>query len=137
MSDLSRFHSAQADVCPTALAEIRAGAKRTHWMWFIFPQLRALGRSPTAKHYGIADIAEARAYLDDPVLGPRLRECCAALLKHHAAPESILGPVDALKLRSCATLFMHVSDEPVFRKILAQFYNGEPCPLTEDLLRTN
>ena len=104
MPDLARFRDAQAPVYATALAELAAGAKRSHWMWFVFPQLRALGRSATAQRYGIADLAEARAYLADPVLGPRLTQCAEALRAHAGTPpEAILGPVDALKLRSSAT----------------------------------
>lgn len=131
MSDLTRFHDAQALTYPTALAELRAGRKLTHWMWYIFPQLAALGRSGTAKFYGIADLIEARDYLDDPVLGARLHETAAAVLTHpDRTAEEIMGHVDALKLRSSATLFDAAGGGPEFRQILTAFYGGEPCPLT-------
>ena len=112
-----------------------AGRKRSHWMWFIFPQLRGLGRSPTARFYGIADLQEARAYLADPVLGGRLVACALAVLGHaDRAPEDIMGPVDALKLRSCATLFREAGGGPEFNGILDAFYGGRPCRATLDLL---
>ena len=136
MTDLSRFHSAQRDSWPTALAELLAGAKQSHWMWYVFPQLRVLGRSPTAQLYGIADLAEARAYLADPVLGPRLREAAAAMLLHtDRTAEAILGTVDAMKLRSCATLFEAAAgrggeQDAVFAAVLDAFYGGVRCDLT-------
>lgn len=131
MADLARFRDAQQGVYDTALAELRAGRKRTHWMWFVFPQLRSLGRSPTAKRYGIADADEARAYLADPVLGPRLVEAAAAVLAHRGTPaEAIMGQVDALKLRSSATLFEAAGGDPVFRDVLDAFYDGARCKLT-------
>src|SRR5690349_7212891 len=104
--DLSRFVAAQAPVYAEALAELRRGRKEGHWMWFVFPQLAGLGRSPTALFYAIGSLAEARAYLAHPVLGPRLRECTETLLAHRRrGAEAILGPVDAMKLRSSMTLF--------------------------------
>ncbi|ARE40158.1 hypothetical protein RGUI_2017 [Rhodovulum sp. P5] len=131
MTDLTRFLDAQADSYDTALAELRAGRKATHWMWYIFPQLAALGRSATAKFYGIADMAEARAYLADPALGPRLVECAEAVIAHGDKPaEEIMGPVDALKLRSSATLFDRAGGNGVFKGVLNTFYGGAPCPLT-------
>src|SRR4029450_865412 len=105
---LSRFIEAQAGgVYEQALAELRAGQKRTHWMWFIFPQHRDLGRSPTAKFYGLRGVEEARAYAQHPVLGHRLRECARAILPQLVAngPEQVLGPVDALKLKSSMQIF--------------------------------
>ncbi|SPH17057.1 hypothetical protein DEA8626_00571 [Defluviimonas aquaemixtae] len=132
MADLARFHDAQETTWDTALAELTAGRKRSHWMWFIFPQLAALGRSPTAKHYGISGLSEARAYLADPTLGPRLHEAARALLLHPAdTPEAIFGPVDALKLRSSATLFRAAGGGPEFQAILDTYYDGTACPLTE------
>jgi uncharacterized protein (DUF1810 family) len=130
--DLERFVSAQAPVIATVREELRAGRKRSHWMWFVFPQLRGLGLSSTARHYGIASLDEARAYLAHPVLGPRLRECCTLLL---AVPErsahEILGSPDDLKLRSCLTLFMLAAPaETVFRQGLERFYGGHPDPKT-------
>lgn len=132
MNDLGRFHKAQSGgVYQRALDEMRAGQKASHWMWFIFPQLASLGRSDTARHYGIADLAEARGYLADPVLANRLRQAARAMLSNQRArPEAILGSVDALKLRSCATLFAAAGEGEVFQQILDEFYNGEPCPLT-------
>ncbi|MDK3018076.1 DUF1810 domain-containing protein [Pseudodonghicola flavimaris] len=135
MADLSRFLVAQDGVYPRALDELRAGAKQSHWMWFIFPQLRGLGRSPTALRYGIADLTEARAYLADPVLGARLREAMAAMLLHpDRSAEAILGPVDAIKLRSSATLFAAAGGGAPFAEVLATFYDGQACPLTRELL---
>lgn len=133
--DLDRFIDAQARVWPAPLDELRAGRKVSHWMWFVFPQLRGLGRSATALHYGIADLDEARAYLADPVLGSRLREISAAMLLHKGtAPEIILGPVDALKLRSCMTLFRVAGGDPVFSAVLDAFYDGRPCTTTEQMI---
>ncbi|MDH2327545.1 DUF1810 domain-containing protein [Cereibacter sp. SYSU M97828] len=133
---LTRFTKAQEGVWPTALAELRAGQKETHWMWFIFPQLRGLGRSETARFYGIADMAEARAYLADPVLGPRLAEAAAAVLAHPGPADRIMGHVDALKLRSSATLFAAAGGGDVFERVLAQFYDG-PDPATLSLIETS
>lgn len=128
---LERFTDAQARVWPRPLEEIRAGRKTSHWMWYIFPQLRGLGHSPTAQHYGIADLDEARAYLAHPVLGQRLIEIGHAMLEHTGTPpETILGPVDALKLRSCATLFQKAGEDPVFGQILDGFYDSKPCKAT-------
>lgn len=134
--DLARFVEAQAPVYRTAVEELRAGRKRTHWMWFVFPQLRQLGRSPTAVHYGIASRDEAVAYLGHDLLGPRLRECArlVAAVDGRSA-EQIMGPVDALKLRSSMTLFAEVTDDDHdFTRVLEQFYSGEPDPLTVELL---
>jgi uncharacterized protein (DUF1810 family) len=131
MADLTRFHDAQAGTYQIALAELRAGRKQSHWMWFVFPQLRSLGRSATARHYGIADLDEARAYLADPVLGPRLVEAAGAVLMHRGRPaEAIMGHVDALKLRSSATLFEAAGGDRVFGEVLDAFYGGARCPLT-------
>ncbi|OOY10586.1 DUF1810 domain-containing protein [Thioclava sp. F36-7] len=132
-----RFHAPQDHDYPTALAELRQGRKTSHWIWWIFPQLASLGRSPRAVEYGIADLAEAQAYLADPVLRARLVEASEAVLAHARTPiEEIMGPVDALKLRSCATLFEVASKkkEPVFTRLLETFYEGERCPLTLDAL---
>src|SRR5262245_23669052 len=107
--DLLRFLEAQEHTCGQALAEIQAGRKRSHWMWFIFPQLDGLGFSATARRYAIKGLAEARAYLDHPVLGPRLSGCAeAALLVQGRSAHEIFGDPDDLKLRSCATLFAQV-----------------------------
>jgi len=135
--DLERFVVAQAASYTDALAELEAGRKRSHWMWFIFPQLAGLGRSETARFFGIRSADEARAYLAHPLLGPRLRACCAALLRHHgAAAEGILGSIDALKLRSSMTLFETVADDPApFAAVLDGFYQGMRDRMTLDLLR--
>jgi uncharacterized protein (DUF1810 family) len=134
---LDRFVSAQEDIYDSALAEIRAGRKRTHWMWFVFPQLRGLGSSPISRQFAIRSAAEARAYLAHPILGPRLLECCHALLelKSTSATE-IFGSPDDLKLRSCATLFAYVSEPgSVFERVLERFYGGVPDEKTVTLFR--
>ena len=121
--NLDRFVAAQAGgVYQRALAELQAGRKRSHWMWFIFPQHRDLGRSQTARFYGLSGIDEARAYAAHPLLGERLRACCRAILPHLAidGAEAILGPVDALKLKSSIAIFSEaVPDEPLFADVLA------------------
>jgi uncharacterized protein (DUF1810 family) len=124
--DLTRFLSAQAGVYDRALAEIAAGEKVTHWMWFVFPQLAGLGSSPTAKKYAIQSLDEARAYLAHPVLGLRLVECAEAALGVANRPaEEIFGSIDAMKLRSCATLFAAVSPAgSPFHRLLDKFFNG-------------
>jgi uncharacterized protein (DUF1810 family) len=121
--NLSRFIDAQAGgVYEQALAELRDGHKQSHWMWFIFPQHRDLGRSSTAKYFGLSGVEEARDYAGHPILGKRLRECARVLLPHLAitSPDAILGPVDSLKLRSSMEIFAEaVPDEPLFREVLA------------------
>lgn len=133
--DLGRFHNAQAAIWPAPLEELRAGRKASHWMWFVFPQLASLGRSGTAKFYGLADLAEARAYLADPLLRERLLAATRAMLAQAGQPaEAILGPVDALKLRSSMTLFERAGGEghPEFAAVLAAFYDGQRCPVTQE-----
>ncbi len=131
MADLQRFHAAQEPVYPRVLGEIRAGDKRSHWMWFIFPQIAGLGRTTTAQLYAITGRDEARAYLADPVLGPRLLECAAGVL---ANAHLMFDFPDDLKLRSSMTLFAEVADDPApFRAVLAKFYDG-PDQKTLDLL---
>lgn len=129
---LDRFVAAQEGVYDTALSELRQGRKRSHWMWFVFPQLRGLGRSAMAHRYGIVDLDEARRYLAHPVLGPRLTACGQAVLGHAGVPaDRIMGPVDAEKLRSSATLFAAAGgDRDIFGRILTEFFDGLPCPLT-------
>ena len=128
MDQLQRFVDAQDDggTYDAALAELRAGRKRSHWMWFVFPQVAGLGRSPTAQHYAISGLDEARAYLAHPVLGPRLRECAAVLTGLATRdPVAVFGDVDAQKLRSSMTLFeAAASDEPVFGQVLEQYFAG-------------
>lgn len=135
--DLSRFVAAQDLVFDAALDELRAGRKETHWMWFVFPQLRALGRSPTANYYGIGSIEEARAYLEHPVLRDRLTRAVDAVLgvSGHSANE-IFGSPDDLKFRSSMTLFNEAAaeEEVVFRHALDHFFAGEADPLTLELV---
>jgi len=136
--DLQRFHDAQGTVYTQALKELRAGRKSSHWMWFIFPQLRGLGRSDTAQFYGISGAAEAVAYLADPVLGARLRECCQALLDQGGKnAESIFGELDALKLHSSLTLFSRASHgDPLIGAVLEQYFGGDEDPKTLELLES-
>jgi uncharacterized protein (DUF1810 family) len=125
---LERFVGAQdGGVYEQALRELRAGAKRGHWMWFVFPQVAGLGRSSTAQHYALAGLEEARAYLAHPVLGPRLVECAQALLELSGRdPVRVLGSVDAVKLRSSMTLFEAAApDERVFAEVLERWFDGE------------
>ena len=134
--NLERFLDAQAGSYETALAELRAGRKRSHWMWFIFPQLRGLGHSDRAQFFGISSLAEAMAFLSEPILGKRLRECVAALVKLPGmSAEQILGSVDALKLRSSLTLFRVAAPaEPLFQSALERYFDGKPDPRTIELL---
>jgi uncharacterized protein (DUF1810 family) len=123
---LNRFIEAQAAVHADALAELRAGRKRTHWMWFVFPQIAGLGHSAMAQRYAIASRAEAEAYLAHDVLGPRLRECTqAALDVPGRTAHEIFGSPDDVKFRSCLTLFDAVAPNDVFDRALARFYGGE------------
>ncbi|MBL8226570.1 MAG: DUF1810 domain-containing protein [Chromatiales bacterium] len=134
--DLDRFVQAQAPVYDCALAEIRAGRKRSHWMWYVFPQFAGLGFSATSQRYAIHSAAEAEAYLRHPVLGPRLVECCeAAVAIEGRSAAAIFGSPDDLKLRSCATLFAAVARPgSVFGRVLARFFNGEPDEATLRLM---
>jgi len=134
---LSRFVDAQAKCYDQALAELRAGDKRSHWMWFVFPQIEGLGRSPTAHFYAISGREEARAYLAHHLLGARLRECTQAMLAHAGklTPRDILGPVDALKFRSSMTLFEAAADDPApFCAALDRLCDGERDRATLDRL---
>lgn len=141
--DLLRFEEAQnreyqngISVYESALSEIRAGRKESHWMWFIFPQLAGLGRSDASRYYGIRSLDEAAAYWQHPVLGPRLQDCCHVLLQHgQLSAYEILGSPDDLKLHSCATLFLIVDGtSTVLKEILARFCGGIPDPETLRLL---
>lgn len=125
--DLSRFVRAQRDSYVDALAELRAGEKRSHWMWFVFPQIAGLGSSQMAQIYAIESAAEARDYLSHPLLGVRLRECVEAIMAHRdRTAEAMLGAVDAVKLRSSMTLFEATADDPAsFAAVLERFYGGE------------
>ncbi|WP_018761480.1 MULTISPECIES: DUF1810 domain-containing protein [Micrococcaceae] len=136
--DLERFVAAQdsGGTYRSALGELQLGNKTGHWMWFIFPQVAGLGQSATSRTYAISSLAEARAYLDHPVLGPRLLECALALTTHSGRSASdILGGIDTQKLRSSMTLFLRAAPgETVFKTVLAQFFDGEPDPATDELL---
>lgn len=125
--DLARFVEAQRRDYQQALDELRAGAKRSHWIWYVFPQLRGLGRSEMAEHYGISGLDEARAYLAHPLLGKRLEDCARALLSHRGRPvRQIMGSPDDLKLRSSMTLFQAAApQQPLFAEVLQAFYEGE------------
>ncbi|GGK27542.1 DUF1810 domain-containing protein [Salinarimonas ramus] len=137
--DLARFVSAQAGDLEIVLAELAAGAKRTHWIWWVFPQHEALGKSRNATFYGIGDLAEARAYLAHPVLGSRLRACVGLLLSHAGRDATaILGSPDDRKVRSCLTLFREAAQDPadraLFQRGLEIFYGGAADEATLALL---
>lgn len=138
-ASLERFVQAQQDHYAQALAELRAGHKRTHWIWYVLPQLRALGRSSMAQRYGIADRSEAVNYLEHPLLGPRLVACVEAILAHpERTAADMLGEVDAMKLRSCLTLFAQVSTtQRCFADALEVFYGAEPDRQTLRLLNAS
>lgn len=126
--DLQRFVEAQdaGGVYERALAELRAGRKSSHWMWFVFPQIAGLGQSEMSRRYAISSLGEARAYLEHPVLGPRLVECARALLGHEGlSAEAIMGGIDAVKLRSSMTLFAQLDDGEVFEQVLERYFDGE------------
>jgi uncharacterized protein (DUF1810 family) len=137
-SDLQRFVDAQDEgrTFDRALTELRRGRKQSHWMWFVFPQVAGLGHSPTARHYALSSLDEAAAYLAHPVLGPRLVQCATALVELAGTdPERVLGPVDALKLRSSMTLFAQAAPEQeVFASVLEQYFDGDPDPATLERL---
>ena len=132
-SNLNRFLDAQASVYESALAELKDGGKRTHWMWFVFPQIQGLGRSEMARHYAIQDAAEATVYLEHPVLGARLAECANTVLSIEGrSANDIFDYPDDLKLKSSMTLFDHVSNEPesAFARVLEKYYEGARCSIT-------
>ena len=135
---LERFVSAQdqADTFATAVGELRAGRKRSHWMWFVFPQIAGLGHSPMSQRYAIASLDEARAYLAHDVLGPRLIECAGILRELEGrTAQDIFGGIDALKLRSSMTLFAYAdSANPIFGQVLEAYFGGVPDEATERLL---
>jgi uncharacterized protein (DUF1810 family) len=134
--DPASFVAAQDRVWPQVEAELAAGAKRSHWMWFVFPQVAGLGSSPMSVRYALGSRAEAAAYLAHPVLGPRLRAATRLMLGHAGTPpEAVLGGIDAVKFRSSMTLFAAAApDEPLFREALAAFADGAPDPRTLALL---
>lgn len=136
MPDLERFVAAQESDWPRARAELARGRKTSHWMWYVLPQIAGLGMSPTAQHYAIADLDEARAYLAHPVLGPRLREA-ASLIAASSTPtaEQLMGGIDAVKLRSSMTLFQQADpDEPVWQQVLDRYFDSRPDRRTLELL---
>jgi uncharacterized protein (DUF1810 family) len=135
--NLARFVQAQAEDYEQALSEIRSGRKRSHWMWYIFPQFEGLGSSPTSQRYSIKSVAEAEAYLAHPVLGPRLVECAEALLRIDGlSAGTIFGSPDDMKLRSCATLFAGVSSErSVFHQLIDKYFHGQRDEMTLQLMR--
>ncbi|MGA7308129.1 MAG: DUF1810 domain-containing protein [Pseudolabrys sp.] len=140
-ADLARFVDAQAQVYRQVVDEVIDGRKRTHWMWFIFPQLTGLGHSVTAQRYAIRDLDQARRYLADPILGSRLRHDVLVMTRHKGKSAlEILGSPDDLKFRSCLTLFGQAAldddDRLLFAKALNQFYSGKTDPRTLELLRT-
>jgi uncharacterized protein (DUF1810 family) len=134
--NLQRFLDAQDDVYAEVLAELRDGRKRSHWIWFIFPQIKGLGHSPEASYYGIGSLDEAAAYLRHPVLGPRLAECTGLLNKVEGSSiEEILGWPDHMKFRSSMTLFVCAAgDQSVFQVALKRYFDGEPDQPTLDIL---
>jgi uncharacterized protein (DUF1810 family) len=134
--NLARFVEAQRPVFSRVMDELRAGRKTSHWMWFIFPQLQGLGRSEMASLFGVSGLAEARAYLQHDVLGPRLEETVKVVLQHSGiSAERIFGSPDDLKFRSCLTLFISAqSGSPLYQQALDRFYSGEPDRRTLDLL---
>jgi uncharacterized protein (DUF1810 family) len=134
--DLDRFVAAQRLVYADVQAELRDGRKTGHWIWFIFPQIAGLGRSELSRSYAIGSLEEARAYLAHPVLGARIRDCAGLLLAITGrSATDVLGPLDAMKVRSSMTLFHRAApDEPVFTSVLARFYDGVPDAATEALI---
>jgi uncharacterized protein (DUF1810 family) len=133
--DLQRFVDAQRGVHERVLAELAAGRKTSHWMWFVFPQIEGLGHSSMARRYALRGGDEAAAYLAHPVLGPRLVACAEAAIRAPGSARAIFGTPDDLKLRSCATLFAKVAPEgSVFERVLARFFEGKPDPATAERL---
>lgn len=134
--ELSRFIEAQRDTYDGALAELRAGRKRSHWIWYVFPQLAGLGHSATSRRFGLSGVAEASAYVKHPVLGRRLVDALRAMLANGPLPAAeILGELDAMKFRSCLTLFSAaVPSEPLFDVALAHYFGGQPDSVTRQML---
>ena len=135
--NLVRFVEAQNGVYPIALTELQEGRKRSHWMWYVFPQLKHLGHSYNAKYYGISGIAEATAYLQHPILGQRLREVTSAILHLSGNDaEAMFGGIDAMKLRSSMTLFDVVSPNDIFAQVLDKYFNGQSDNRTISIIKT-
>lgn len=135
---VQRFIEAQEDIYEIALREIKSGCKRYHCMWFIFPQLKGLGRSPTSMYYGLVGVEEAREYLNNPILGARLREITKALLMlPDTNPHSIFGSPDDMKLRSCMTLFDTIEPNSIFQHVIDKFFQGRQDTRTLSILNRN
>ena len=136
--NLQRFLDAQENDYADALREIKQGYKQSHWIWFIFPQMRGLGMSYMAEYYGISSIEEARAYLDHPILKARLIEISTALLQHkdRSTAYEILGTIDAIKVRSCMTLFDHILPNAIFAEVLDAFYNSQRDEKTTQMIQS-
>ena len=132
---LERYIKAQEKVYQWALAEVKSGKKLSHWIWYIFPQLKGLGTSESSQYYGINDIEEARAYLNHPILGARLREITEVLMLSDKNTKEIFGGLDAMKVRSCMTLFNEVSEDNLFVDVLNKHYKGEKDIRTLDILK--
>lgn len=133
--NLQRFVAAQDPIFCQVLAELRAGQKRSHWMWFIFPQLAGLGRSSTARYYAIESRVEAGAFLAHPVLGGRLMQCARIVAATQGrSARQVFGDIDAIKLHSSMTLFASVTDKPIFNRIIGDYFGGQPDPATLALL---
>jgi uncharacterized protein (DUF1810 family) len=134
--NLHRFLTAQAPTCHTVLAELRAGRKSSHWIWFIFPQIIGLGHSSMVQHFAIGSLDEAMSYLQQPILGPRLRACTQLVLDVNGrSAEEIFGYPDYLKFRSCMTLFLTAAtDNALFKNALPKYFDGKPDQLTLDIL---
>lgn len=140
MSNLDRFINAQVEAYPRALSEVKSGRKQTHWMWYIFPQIAGLGQSSISEFYSISSLSEAREYLDNDVLGGRLRNISLELLNLDTnQPEEVFGDIDALKLNSCMTLFEKAAgdEKSVFSKVIDKFYAGERDKLTLKIIENS
>ena len=131
---LERFLDPQNFMYELALTEIRNGRKEEHWIWFIFPQLRGIGKSRLSYHYGIQDVEEAKAYYAHPLLGKRLKEATQLLLQQDNDLEKIFGNLDAMKVRSCMTLFFHATGDDIFMKVIEKFFGGVEDDVTVELL---
>lgn len=135
---LEKFVNAQEQIYKIALAEIKNGRKHSHWIWYIFPQLKGLGKSSNSQYYGISDLEEAKAYLSHPILGKRLREITIALLNlNRVSAIDVFGELDAIKVRSCMTLFREIAEDDLFQDIINRYFSGRGDELTLNLLKDN
>jgi uncharacterized protein (DUF1810 family) len=134
--NVQRFLDAQEDVFPAVLEELKSGRKRTHWMWFVFPQVSGLGCSPNASFYSIDSLSEALDFANDPVLSARLKKCCELLLAlEGASARNVMGKPDDLKLKSCMTLFSEITNDKTFSDVLDRYYEGQRDPLTLSIIK--